>query len=84
LVLCNHLHVAHLAVTVEVNPATFGRLLGRFGLTYVRIRYFDFLYSLTPAPLVPLVECLGRVVERTPLVAEVAGSPLIVARAPAA
>jgi SAM-dependent methyltransferase len=59
------------------------RNLRALGLTEVRARPFDFLYPLTPARLVPLVERLGRVLERTPLVAEVAGSLLITARKPA-
>jgi SAM-dependent methyltransferase len=58
--------------------------LAGFGLVDVRIRPFDFLYPLTPVRLIPVVQRLGRVLERTPLVAEIAGSLLIAARAPAA
>jgi len=56
------------------------RTLGRYGLVDLAIRPFDFLYPLTPAPLVPMVERVGRVLERTPLVAEIAGSLLVSAR----
>ena len=50
------------------------------GVTDLRIRPFDFLYPLTPRPLIPVVERLGRVLERLPGVAEIAGSLLITGR----
>jgi SAM-dependent methyltransferase len=56
------------------------RTLARLGLVDVVIRPFDFLYPLTPRRLVSVVERVGRVLERTPLVAEIAGSLLISAR----
>jgi SAM-dependent methyltransferase len=56
------------------------RTLARLGLVDIAIRPFDFLYPLTPERLVPAMERLGRVLERTPLVAEIAGSLLISAR----
>jgi SAM-dependent methyltransferase len=56
------------------------RTLARYGLVELAIRPFDFLYPLTPRPLVSVVERLGRVLERTPLVAEIAGSLLVSAR----
>jgi SAM-dependent methyltransferase len=56
------------------------RTLARQGLVDIVIRPFDFLYPLTPAPLVRVVERVGRLLERTPLVAEIAGSLLVVAR----
>jgi SAM-dependent methyltransferase len=59
------------------------RDLERRGLLGVSIRPFDFLYPAVPARIVPAVEALGRVLERTPLVREIAGSLLIVARTPA-
>jgi len=58
------------------------RTLEELGLVEVTIRPFDFLYPLTPRPLIPAVERLGRALERTPLVAEIAGSLLIRARRP--
>jgi SAM-dependent methyltransferase len=56
------------------------RTLARHGLVDVVIRPFDFLYPLTPERLVPVVERVGRLLERTPLVAEIAGSLLVSAR----
>ena len=56
------------------------RTLARHGLVDIAIRPFDFLYPLTPARLVPVVERVGRLLERTPLVAEIAGSLLVSAR----
>ena len=56
------------------------RTLARHGLVDIAIRPFDFLYPLTPARLVPAVERVGRLLERTPLVAEIAGSLLVSAR----
>jgi SAM-dependent methyltransferase len=50
------------------------------GLVEVAIRPFDFLYPLVPGALVPAVERIGRVLERTPVVREFAGSLLISAR----
>jgi SAM-dependent methyltransferase len=58
------------------------RTLARHGLVDVAIRPFDFLYPLTPERLVPMVERVGRLLERTPLVAEIAGSLLVSARKP--
>jgi SAM-dependent methyltransferase len=58
------------------------RTLAELGLVDVTIRPFDFLYPMTPRPLVAAVERVGRVLERTPLVAEVAGSLLVTARRP--
>jgi SAM-dependent methyltransferase len=59
------------------------RTLARHGLVDVAIRPFDFLYPLTPARMISFVERVGRLLERTPLVAEVAGSLLVTARKPA-
>ena len=43
-------------------------------------RGFDSLYPLTPVRLIPLVEWLGRVLERLPVFSEIAGSLLISGR----
>jgi SAM-dependent methyltransferase len=50
------------------------------GLVEITIRPFDFLYPLVPGALVPAVERIGRVLERAPVVREIAGSLLITAR----
>jgi SAM-dependent methyltransferase len=56
--------------------------LEAFGLVDLSIEPFDFLYPLTPRPLVRAVEAAGRVLERIPGVREIAGSLLILARKP--
>jgi len=56
--------------------------LEAFGLVEVSIEPFDFLYPLTPRPLVRAVEAAGSVLERIPGVREIAGSLLILARKP--
>lgn len=58
------------------------RQLAALGFAEVRVVPFDFLYPLTPARLIPVVERIGRVLERMPLLAELAGSLLITARKP--
>jgi SAM-dependent methyltransferase len=59
------------------------RTLEAFGLVDVSIEPFDFLYPLTPRPLVRAVEAAGSVLERIPGVREIAGSLLILAHKPA-
>ena len=56
------------------------RTLTALGVTDVAAVPFDFLYPLTPAPLIGLVERLGRVCERLPGVREIAGSLFITGR----
>jgi SAM-dependent methyltransferase len=51
--------------------------LERLGVAAVGARPFDFLYPLTPASWIATVEGLGRVLERIPVVREIAGSLLI-------
>lgn len=58
------------------------RVLMQAGLVQVTIRPFDFLYPLTPRPLIGLVTAVGTILERLPLVREIAGSLLIVGRKP--
>jgi len=58
------------------------RTLEGLGLVDVTIRPFDFLYPLTPRSLLGVVERVGRVLERTPGVAEIAGSLLVSAAKP--
>jgi SAM-dependent methyltransferase len=60
-----------------------GPALERLGLARVRIRPMDFLYPLTPAALIGIVERIGRVLERVPVVSEIAGSLLVLAEKPA-
>jgi SAM-dependent methyltransferase len=53
------------------------RDLAALGVGELDIQPFDFLYPLTPRPLIGAVERLGRVLEGLPVVAEIAGSLLI-------
>lgn len=57
-------------------------LLTRLGVTNAQARPIDFLYPLTPEPLIGVVERLGRALEYTPLLREIAGSLLITGRKP--
>lgn len=50
------------------------RKLRSFGFQDVRVRPYDFLHPIVPEPLVPFVSTLGELVERTPLLREIAGS----------
>jgi SAM-dependent methyltransferase len=56
------------------------RALARAGFETLRMQPFDFLHPSTPGRLVPLVERLSGLLERVPLVREIAGSLLLVAR----
>jgi len=53
------------------------RELAALGVTDLEIQPFDFLYPLTPRPLIAAVERFGRLLEGVPLVAEIAGSLLV-------
>lgn len=56
------------------------RDLGALGVADLDVRPFDFVYPLTPSALLAAVERLSDVLERVPLVREIAGSLLIVGR----
>lgn len=56
--------------------------LARLGVADVRARPFDFLYPLTPAGMIGVVERVGRLLERLPVLSEIAGSLLISGRKP--
>ena len=58
------------------------RALEALGLVDVTIDPFDFLYPLTPRPLIGAVVRAGSILERIPGVREIAGSLLIVAQKP--
>ncbi|HYM80061.1 MAG TPA: class I SAM-dependent methyltransferase [Candidatus Limnocylindria bacterium] len=59
-----------------------GSRLRRLGFTDVVAFPFDFLHPLTPEALIPLVASAGALAERLPIVREIAGSCLILARKP--
>lgn len=54
-----------------------GRALVAAGFVPGRVEPFDFLHPSTPAALVPAVERLASVLERTPFVREIAGSLMV-------
>jgi len=58
------------------------RELDRQGYVDASVRPFDFLHPSTPASWLDRVAALGRGLERTPLLREIAGSLLLVARKP--
>ena len=55
------------------------RKLEQSGFSGIKARPFDFLHPWVPGPLVPAVSSLGGLLERIPLVREIAGSLLITA-----
>lgn len=57
--------------------------LREHGFVDIRITPFDWLHPAIPAPLIPLTEFLGSVLEALPLVREFSGSLLISCRKPA-
>lgn len=61
---------------------TLGWLLRKTGFSDVEIRPFDWLHPSTPAPLTGFVGGMGRILEKTPLFREFAGSLHIVCRRP--
>lgn len=50
------------------------RILRRMGFAEVSVRPYDFLHPIVPKPLVPAVSAFGDLLERTPLIREIAGS----------
>lgn len=53
------------------------RQLAKAGFSRIEVVPHDFLHPATPASLIALVEKLGRLLERTPIVREIAGSLVI-------
>jgi SAM-dependent methyltransferase len=73
--------------SVSPDEAAFTRFRARrelraAGFTQVASEPYDFLHPLVPRPLIPLVERVGRWIERVPLVRELAGSQVLTARKP--
>jgi ubiquinone/menaquinone biosynthesis C-methylase UbiE len=58
------------------------KILRRVGFQEISVEPFDFLYPLVPKPLIGLVDSIGRLLEKIPLIREIAGSVLIYARKP--
>ena len=79
----------HLPIFSHVSPDetafvrwTLAALLEKAGFTGITIRPHDWLHPATPRPFIGAVRRLGAALERTPLVRELSGSHLILARRP--
>ena len=59
------------------------RQLRAVGFVGVRVTPFDFLHPAVPAPLIGIVDRVGRFVERVPVLREISGSLLITGSKPA-
>jgi ubiquinone/menaquinone biosynthesis C-methylase UbiE len=57
----------------------FKKLLEKTGFIHVHITPYDFLHPVTPQFLIPVVDGIGRIVEKIPLLREIAGSVIIYA-----
>lgn len=55
----------------------FGKLLRRIGFRNVRIFPYDFLHPATPEFLVSTVDAISRIVDKIPVIREIAGSVII-------
>jgi 2-polyprenyl-3-methyl-5-hydroxy-6-metoxy-1,4-benzoquinol methylase len=55
----------------------FSNMMREAGFRNVRIFPYDFLHPVTPAALIPLVNSIGKIVEKIPLLREIAGSVII-------
>ncbi|HTG44097.1 MAG TPA: class I SAM-dependent methyltransferase [Verrucomicrobiae bacterium] len=53
------------------------RRLGRIGFRQIKVKPFDFLHPKLPPRLIPAAQALERIVERTPVLSEIAGSLFI-------
>ena len=59
------------------------RDMERHGYTNIQIVHFDFLHPITPKFLIPVVQFLGDLFEKTPLISQISGSLYICAQKPA-
>jgi 2-polyprenyl-3-methyl-5-hydroxy-6-metoxy-1,4-benzoquinol methylase len=55
----------------------FSRLMKKTGFKNVSVFPYDFLHPVTPAALIPLVNGIGKLVEKIPVLKEIAGSVII-------
>ncbi len=58
---------------------SFKKLLEKKGFVNVQIFPYDFLHPSTPKPLIPLVNGIGKIIEKIPIMKEIAGSVVIYA-----
>jgi len=55
----------------------FSKLMKHTGFHDISIFPYDFLHPVTPKPLIPLVNGIGKLVEKIPVLKEIAGSVII-------
>lgn len=55
----------------------FEKMMAQSGFKNIQIFPYDFLHPFTPQPLISLVNSIGKVVEKIPLLREIAGSVII-------
>jgi len=58
------------------------KLMRRTGFTEIVIKPFDFLHPAVPPSLIPFISSLSEVIEKTPVLKEIAGSLYISAKKP--
>jgi ubiquinone/menaquinone biosynthesis C-methylase UbiE len=56
------------------------RLIRKIGFDWISVEPFDFLHPIVPRPLIKMVECAGKLIERVPVLREISGSLIIRAR----
>ena len=61
----------------------FAGMMKEIGFEKVRVFPYDFLHPYTPSPFIPLVKSMGTLVEKIPLLKEIAGSVVIYGEKPA-
>ncbi|HMR45159.1 MAG TPA: class I SAM-dependent methyltransferase [Bacteroidia bacterium] len=65
-----------------INRWNFSKLLAQIGFNKINIFPYDFLHPVVPGFLISTVDTIGKIVEKTPLLKEIAGSVIIVAEKP--
>jgi ubiquinone/menaquinone biosynthesis C-methylase UbiE len=60
----------------------FKKLMERSGFINIRIFPYDFLHPAVPAPFINMVNSIGKLFEKTPLLKEIAGSVIIFGQKP--
>jgi ubiquinone/menaquinone biosynthesis C-methylase UbiE len=55
------------------------KMLRQVGYKNIRVFPYDFLHPIVPKPLINIVSAIGKIIEKTPLLKEIAGSVIIYA-----
>ena len=61
---------------------SFSKMMKDTGFSKVKVFPYDFLHPYTPSPFIPLVKGLGAMVEKIPVLKEIAGSVVIYGEKP--